>query len=102
MGASSSTTRMRLAEAATDVVLGSAVVRVGEHLLRGPELDHLSGQEEGGPVRNTRRLLHVMGDDDDGVALLQPAHELLDSEGGVRVEGRGGLVHQQHLWLNRE
>ena len=49
-----------------------------------------------------RRLLHVVGDDHDREALLQLADQVLDGEGGDRVERRAGLVHQQHLRLDRD
>ena len=36
-----------------------------------------------------------MGDDDDGVAVLEGGDEFLDLEGGEGVEGGAGLVHEQ-------
>ena len=50
--------------------------------------------------RDPRGLLHVVGDDDDGVLLLEFADEILDGEGGDRVQRRAGLVHQQHVGLD--
>ncbi len=40
-----------------------------------------------------------MGDDDDGVLAFELGDELLDLEGGERVECGAGLVHQQDLGL---
>src|SRR6266567_5058970 len=93
-------------EAPGDVVLGSAVVGLGEDLGRRPHLDEPPGLagagdvEEGRDVAHARRLLHVVGDDDDRVAVLEVADEVLDPKGGDGVEGRAGLVHQQHLGLH--
>jgi hypothetical protein len=57
---------------------------------------------EGGPVGHPRRLLHVVGDDRDGVAVLELVDELLDLRGGDGVQRRSGLVHQEHLGLHRQ
>ena len=43
--------------------------------------------EEGGHVRDPRRLLHVVRDDHDRVLLLQLVHQVLDLGGRDRVEG---------------
>ena len=58
--------------------------------------------EEGGHVRDPRRLLHVVRDDHDRVLLLQLVHQVLDPGGRDQVEGRRRLVHENHLWLDRE
>ncbi|MCY1432221.1 hypothetical protein D9M71_482120 [compost metagenome] len=42
-----------------------------------------------------------MGDDDDGVLALQLVDQLLDLEGGDRIERRAGFVEQQHFRLHR-
>src|SRR6266545_6119396 len=89
-----------LAEPAGDVVLGLLLARIGEQLARHTELHQLAQEHESRVVRYARRLLHVVGDDDDGVARLQLEHQLLDARGGDRVEGRAGLVHQQHVGLD--
>src|SRR5215470_18502041 len=90
------------AEAAGDVVLGPPVRGRGEHLARGVELDHLAEIHEGGVVRDPRRLLHVVGDDGDGVIVLELVDQLLDLGGGDRVERRTRLVEQDHLRLDRD
>src|SRR5665648_547789 len=100
----------RLAEAAGDVVFGPLVFGPGENQPRftmlhqdspaaGSLLVHL-GVEEGGALRNPRGLLHVVGDDDDGVLLLQLLHQILDAHRGDGIERRGGLVHQDDVGLD--
>src|SRR5690348_3170082 len=98
----------RSAEAARDVVLGGLDRRVGEDPLRVVDLDQLAGLADGGQVeerrtvRDTRRLLHAVRHDDDREALLQLTDQVLDGEGGDRVQGGAGLVHEQHLRLDRD
>ncbi len=41
-------------------------------------------------MRHAHRLLHVMGDDGDGVVVAQFVDQLLDLRGGDRVERRAG------------
>ncbi len=53
-------------------------------------------------VAGPRRLLHVVGDDDDRVVLLQLVHELLDLQRRDRVERGARLVHQDHVRLDRD
>ena len=43
-----------------------------------------------------------MGDDDHGVVLFQLAHQLFHLHGRAGVQCAGGLVHQQHLGLDRQ
>src|SRR5882672_6373653 len=89
------------AEAAGDVGLGATVARGGEQRLGGAELDQLAEIHEGGEVRYPRRLLHVVGDDDDRVVLLQFVDQLLDLGGRDRIERRARLVEQDHFRLHR-
>src|SRR5215207_3152074 len=96
-----------LADLPGDVVLGALVLGVREALVR-PVVLHdgaravlavvveLDGEERR-HVRNARGLLHVVGDDDDRVVLLELEHQILDPPSGDRVEGRAGLVHQQDV-----
>ena len=56
--------------------------------------------EERRLVAHPRRLLHVVGDDDDGVLLLQLADQILDRHRRDRVQRRTRLVHQQHIGLH--
>src|SRR2546428_13943680 len=80
-----------LPEPAGDVVLGPRVARVREELPRHPELHQLPQQHEASVIGHARRLLHVVGDDDDGVAVLQLEHQVLDLRGSDGIEGRAGL-----------
>src|SRR5688500_18494021 len=92
------------------VVLGALVGRVGEDLLGAVVLDedprtgvarlvHLGG-EEGATVRYPSGLLHVVGDDDDGVLLLELGHEILDAAGRDRIERRARFVHEDDLGID--
>src|SRR5437899_5486001 len=60
-----------LAELSGDVLLGALVVGRREDLLRRRVLDQLPGEQERRGVGNARRLLHVVRDDHDRVALLE-------------------------------
>ncbi len=91
-----------LTRTARDVVLGPRVARLGEEHVRAIELDELAQVEERRVVGDARRLLHVVGDDDDRVVLVELVDQLLDVRGGDRIERRGRLVHQQHLGLDGE
>src|SRR6267143_3185752 len=96
-----------LPEAAGNIILGPAVFRAIEDVVGGSELDHLARpllihQHERGEVGGTSRLLHVVRHDHDRIPLLEFLHELLDAQRGDRVERRVGLVHQDHIGLDRE
>ncbi|MPM67332.1 hypothetical protein SDC9_114254 [bioreactor metagenome] len=86
-----------LAHAAGDVVFGALVVRLDEDFVGLAELDHLAQIHVGSVVGDTRCLLHVVGDDEDGDALLQFVHQFLDGAGGDRVERRGRLIEEQQF-----
>lgn len=95
-----------LAEAPGDVVLGGLLVRVGEDFLgagdlyQPPRLSHRFQVEECRLITHPGSLLHVMGDDDDGVLLLELADQVFDGHGGDWVQRGAGLVHQQHVGLH--
>src|SRR5207248_5217080 len=86
---------LRSAVTAGDIVPGPLLVRVGEDLAGLPELDQLAQVEEGGALRNARRLLHVVGEDHDREALAQLVDQFLDLGRRDRVERGGGFVKQQ-------
>src|SRR3954462_11292578 len=94
---------MRLPETTADVVLGLLVVGIREDLLGLAYLDQATGLagaldvEERGEVAGAAGLLHVVGDDDDRVVLLELEDELIDRQRRDRVERGRGLVHQQDL-----
>ena len=85
----------RLTESSGDVILGFNFVGIEKDFLRVVEFDQFAQHEEAGLVADAGRLLHVVGDDDDRVALLERVDQLLDLGGGDGVERRGGLIHQQ-------
>src|SRR5665213_2939230 len=89
------------AEPAGDVVLGTSIARRGEYLVGVVEFDQLAQIHEGGFVRNPRGLLHIMGDDGDGVVLRQFLDQFLDLGGRDRIERRAWLVEQDHLGPHR-
>ena len=89
-----------LSEPSGDVVFGLVLGGVGEDLLCFVELDQLPQVEERGHVGDSGGLLHVVGDDDHGVLLFQFVDQLLDLQGGDGVEGRAGLVHEDHFGLH--
>src|ERR1700753_474131 len=86
-----------LAEAAGDVVLGTAVARRGEDPAGVVELDQFAEIHEGGLVGDARRLLHVVGDDRDRVVLGQFLDQFLDLGGRDRVERRTPLRGNDRL-----
>src|SRR5262245_28012974 len=79
-------------EAPCDVVLRQFLLRLGEHVGRATVLHQAAEPEEGSAIRDPGRLLQVVGHDHDRVALLQAVDQLLDLEGGDRVERGAGLV----------
>src|SRR3970040_28680 len=91
-----------LSEAPRDVVLGLILRRLDEQLVGDAELDHLAEVHVGGEVRNARRLLHVVGHDQDRHPLLEIMDQLFDRGGGDRVERGSRLVEQQQLRVGSE
>ena len=65
-------------------------------------LGHGLAQHEHREVRDARRLLHVVRDDDHGHGLGEVADGLLDLVRRDGVERRAGLVHEQHLGVGRQ
>ena len=53
-------------------------------------------------VRDSDRLLHIVGHDNDSIALFQLKSKLLYFAGRDWVEGGGGFVHPQYLRLHRQ
>src|ERR1700716_1677864 len=89
------------AEPAGDVVLGTSIARRREDLAGLVEFDQLTEIHEGGLVRDPRGLLHVVGDDGDGVVLRQLLDQFLDLGGRNRIERRAGFVEQDHFGPHR-
>ena len=73
--------------------------RVGEDAVRGANLDQGTLVEVGRAPGDAGRLLHVVGDDDNGVLFLEPGDEILHRGRGNGIQGRTGFVHQDHLGL---
>jgi hypothetical protein len=102
MRGTAATGRTGSAEAAGDVVLG-LLLRSGsgaEDLSVSAELDQLAHEHERGVVGDAGGLLHVVGDDDDRVVAFSARRSAPRSSRGDRVQGRAGLVHQQHFGLD--
>ena len=78
------------------------IFRVGFISTRRPGLPAADEVEERGVLRDPGGLLHVVGDDHDRVVALELVDQVLDRRGRDRVERRAGLVHQQHLRLDRD
>src|SRR5689334_25259445 len=91
-----------LPKPAGDIVLRPFVARVREDLVRGSKFDKFPVEHECGVVRDPGGLLHVVGDDRDRVARLELADQLLDTERSLRIERRTGLIHEDHLGLDRD
>src|SRR3984893_6343803 len=90
------------AEPAGDVVLGASIARRGEYLVGLVEFDQFTEIHESGLVGDARGLLHVMGDDGDGIVLRQFLDQFLDLGGRDRIERRAGFVEQDHLGPHRD
>src|SRR6202167_3512817 len=89
-------------EPAGDVILRASIARRGENLVGIVEFDQLAKIHEGGLVGNARGLLHIVGDDRNGVVLRQFLDQLLDLGGRNRIQRRTGLVEQDHLGPQRD
>src|SRR5258706_13922242 len=85
------------AEPAGDVVLGAPIARRREYLVGLVEFDQFTEIHEGSLVGDARGLLHVVGDDRDGVVLGQLLDQFLDLGGRNRIQRRARLVEQDHL-----
>src|SRR5581483_1230687 len=91
-----------LSESSSDVLFGLLLRRLGENLLRLVEFDQLTQQEESSELCHSSRLLHIMRDNYDGIALFELKDQLFDFPGGDGVEGRAGLIHQQDFRFDRQ
>src|SRR5262249_31344880 len=85
------------APAPVHVILRLPLLRSRENHIRKIILHDFAHVEERSKVCHTGGLLHVVGDDDDRVAVPELVHELLDPGRRYGVEGRAGLIHQEHL-----
>src|SRR5208282_3815540 len=88
------------AKAAGNISLSTRVTWLGEKLRRGAELDELAGEKESGEITDTRGLLHVVSDGDDGAEIFKLDEKLLDFGGADGVEGGARLVEKKNLGLD--
>ncbi|CEE65186.1 hypothetical protein XAC2852_300002 [Xanthomonas citri pv. citri] len=93
--------RLTSTEAAGDVVLGLLLGRLRKNGFGAVMLDQIAQVHEGGVVGHARGLLHVVGDDHDGVVALELFHQLFDPAGGNRVQRGRRFVQQQHIRAQR-
>src|SRR5260221_10558893 len=93
---------LRSAIAAGNIVACPLFMRIGENLAGLPEFDQLAQVEESGPLRHAGRLLHVVGDNDDGEPLAQLMNQLLDLGRRDRIQRRGRFVQQKDLGTDRD
>ena len=73
-----------------------------EHVVRLAEFDELAEIHERGVIGDAHRLLHIVGDDRDGVAAGQFVDQLLDLRRRDRIERRTRFVEQNDLRLHRD
>src|ERR1700733_2853870 len=84
------------------VVGGTRIDGVVEDFLGGPCLNDMPGltfavhQEQRTIVRDTIRLLHVVGDDHDGDVVTEVPDGAFDDARRYRVERRTRLIHEEH------
>src|SRR5215467_2642494 len=86
--------RIKLAELTADILLGVMLFGVIENLRGLAELHKIAGSatlccvhiEETGLVRDSLRLLQIVGYDGDGVAGFQLHHQFFDPACGNRIE----------------
>ena len=67
-----------LAESAANVILSFALLRRQKQRSRFLEFDELAHQKEAGEVARSLRLLHIVGNDNDGVIATQFEHKVFD------------------------
>src|SRR6202158_6216813 len=89
-------------EAAGDIRLSAWISRGGEELRRRTEFDELANQQKCREIADTRGLLHIVGDRDDGAEVLQLHEKLFDLRRADGIESGTGLVEQHHFRLDGE
>src|SRR3546814_4161706 len=90
------------AVAASDIILRPFLARVGEDVRRYAIFHQCSQMEESRSLRHAGGLLHIMGDDHDGVLAAHSMDQFLDFRGCDRVQGGAGFVHQDDLGFHSE
>src|SRR3569623_1853193 len=69
---------------AGDVIFRLLLLRIGDQGYGVRVFDQLADVHECRVIRYSRRLLHVVGDDHDGVAVLDRVNQFFELEGGDR------------------
>src|SRR5262249_20684376 len=98
-----------LAKLAPNVVLSVLLLRILEHLFGVAVFHQIAGPaacggidvKEAGLIGDALRLLQVVGDDRDRIALFEFDHQLFNSPRSDRIEGGARLIHQEHLGIRR-
>ena len=85
-----------------NIILCFLLLGLREQLLGIAVFDQLTQQEESRLIRNTDRLLHVMGHNNDCIFLLQLHRQLLYLGGRNGIQRAGRFIHQQHIRLHRQ
>src|SRR5258708_19387275 len=75
-----------LTEASSDIIFGFFFTGALEEINGGRVLDESAVEEEAGVVRDTRRLLHIVGYNNNRIALDQLRNQFFYFEGGDRVK----------------
>ena len=75
-----------LAVTSGDEILTALGFGPEENLFGVAAFDQHAEVKESRALRDARRLLHVVGDDDDGKALAQFVHQILEQSGSHRIE----------------
>src|SRR5258706_4371371 len=89
-------------EPSRNVIFSFFLGRVPENDGSLVELDKLPQEEESRIIGDACGLLHVVGDDDDGAAILELKDQILDLGGGNGIERRTRLIQQQYLGIYRQ
>lgn len=82
----------RLPVAPGDVVFGLFFPGIRKDRVGVANLHQFTQIHEGGVVRHSGGLLHIVGNDHDRVVALEFGDELFDLGGRYRIEGGGGFV----------
>ena len=85
-----------------DIVPGPSVLRFGKKMPGTAPLNHLARQKKGGIIRHPCRLLHIVGDDNDGISFFQLQKQFFYFKRRDRIQRRRGLIHQQHFRFHRQ
>lgn len=74
-------------EAPGNIILCTGIFGVGENNGGSVVLDQFTQVKKRGLIADSSGLLHVMGDDNDGVFIFQGIDQVLDLSRGNRIQG---------------